>query len=488
MSDKVYLPETISRSPFPNEEYGSSEGAKTETVKQVYAPGLVNAQSLPKPQYSSEVISSSLNTLSRNILGQYTFSSLGAIAIGKYSSGVTGDIKISPSGIVGRNSSGVTTFAIDGTTGDATFKGTIVAGSVVTGYVEVGGSASDVNSGTTTISGGKITANSISADRIVTDSLVVGTNVGLGTAQTAGQVTTIVGNTITTGYVNALNITALGTVTAGSLAGVNISIGSGDNIFKADSNGIYLGDSTYADASFRVNMEGDVIASSLTLTNASIGSGSSYTGNVIAEAYIGNLNASKITAGTINADRIASGSIVTSKLASNLTLSGYAQVSSQLTVGYAPNTSGNFSLRLGGTYGDRIYFNEGNDKLELDADLTVAGSTYISTGSISFSNGKVLTVSADKSAIVPTSKGFNALYCAESPEVWFFDFAESKDKIDLMFEEVTTGDKHFIKTEGGQYLVFARRDGHEHKRFESKTEEEFIKNERFLRLAKVQRG
>ena len=40
------------------------------------------------------------------------------------------------------------------------------------------------------------------------DSLTVGSNVGLGTAKDAAGVTTIVGNTVTTGYVNALGITS----------------------------------------------------------------------------------------------------------------------------------------------------------------------------------------------------------------------------------------------------------------------------------------
>lgn len=48
----------------------------------------------------------------------------------------------------------------------------------------------------------------LSAAKIVTGSLVVGTNVGIGTAQDSSGVTTIIGNTVTTGYVNALNITA----------------------------------------------------------------------------------------------------------------------------------------------------------------------------------------------------------------------------------------------------------------------------------------
>ena len=52
--------------------------------------------------------------------------------------------------------------------------------------------------------------------------LVVGTNVGLGTAQTSAQVTTIVGNTVTTGYVNALSVLA-GSVAAENITGTTIT-------------------------------------------------------------------------------------------------------------------------------------------------------------------------------------------------------------------------------------------------------------------------
>jgi len=50
------------------------------------------------------------------------------------------------------------------------------------------------------------------------------------------------------------------TATTGTFSG-DVVIGSGDNVFKADSNGIYLGDANFNDAPFRVNMSGEVIAS-----------------------------------------------------------------------------------------------------------------------------------------------------------------------------------------------------------------------------------
>jgi hypothetical protein len=95
-----------------------------------------------------------------------------------------------------------------------------------------------------------------------------------------------------------------------------------------------------------------------------------------------------------------------------------------------------------------------------------------------------LTMDSDKTAIVETSEGYNALYCTESPEVWFMDFCSADKKLDPMFAEVTVAPYHFIKCEDGEYQVWGKRKGHKNKRFESKTEEEFNANERFLRMSK----
>jgi hypothetical protein len=72
------------------------------------------------------------------------------------------------------------------------------------------------------IVGDNILANTIDASKITAGQLVVGTNVGLGTAQTSGNVTTIIGNTVTTGFVNALSITA-GSVDAANITGTTIT-------------------------------------------------------------------------------------------------------------------------------------------------------------------------------------------------------------------------------------------------------------------------
>jgi hypothetical protein len=63
---------------------------------------------------------------------------------------------------------------------------------------------------------------------------------------------------------SALTVVGGGTF-SGALSGGTIQIGSGENVFKADSNGIYLGNETFANAEFRVTPAG-----ALTATNATI--------------------------------------------------------------------------------------------------------------------------------------------------------------------------------------------------------------------------
>jgi hypothetical protein len=142
MTDKIFTPDTVEQAPFPNEGAGASSsgsGVNVDTFSQA---------SFPAHQVASEVISTTLNTQQARILASYRFSVLGAIQIGSYVAGVSGDIKISPAGIVGRNSAGTTTFTIDGTTGSATFLGTVTATAgliggftLATGYMYAGSGA-----------------------------------------------------------------------------------------------------------------------------------------------------------------------------------------------------------------------------------------------------------------------------------------------------------------------------------------------------------
>ena len=95
------------------------------------------------------------DTDSKTILSDFTFGTSGALQIGTYENGVSGDIRISSNGILGRNKDGDTTFSINGTTGDATFGGTLVAASGTFGTVTAG-ILSGVEISGSTITGGTI--------------------------------------------------------------------------------------------------------------------------------------------------------------------------------------------------------------------------------------------------------------------------------------------------------------------------------------------
>jgi len=140
MDDKIYTPEVVEDTPFPNTE-ADAVMADNKGSGDVYAPQAITGKVFPRRVLATETISSALNTKSRKIIAEFTFIEMGAIQVGKYENGVSGDMRLSPNGIVGRNKDGDTTFGLDATTGDATFKGEIKSGSLVTGLVVVGDNA-----------------------------------------------------------------------------------------------------------------------------------------------------------------------------------------------------------------------------------------------------------------------------------------------------------------------------------------------------------
>lgn len=136
---KTYEPEVITTYSFPDVAEEEQEPSTNYEGKAVASPARNVSQQFPVRNVARETIGEALNTKTRQILGSFTFGQVGAIAIGVYENGVSGDVRITPSGITARDINGATTFSIDGTTGDAVFKGTVYAGSLVTGSVTVQG-------------------------------------------------------------------------------------------------------------------------------------------------------------------------------------------------------------------------------------------------------------------------------------------------------------------------------------------------------------
>jgi len=121
-------------------------------------------------QVITDLINTKLNTQTKQILSGFTFGVSGAIQIGTYVNGTSGDIRISPNGIVGRDSAGNNTFAIDGTTGNATFAGSITGSTITGSTLQTGTSGKNVD-----ITQGRISQRQDTTEIVYTD---VGTNGG----------------------------------------------------------------------------------------------------------------------------------------------------------------------------------------------------------------------------------------------------------------------------------------------------------------------
>lgn len=223
--EKILYPEEYPPIPLP--EVGGEGGVgKTGNMSPggVLSPPQIPDQPMQIPNVSYELINATLNTQTQQILGTYTFGQLGAIRIGNYVSGTSGDINISPDGIVGRNSAGTTTFSISGTTGSATFLGEVLAGSVISTSISANQITGQiVNAQIATIEWAKITSVS------VTNADIVSINA---TKITAGDIATarMSANVLDALQINVTELSAItadiGTITAGTIDGVIITGGT----------------------------------------------------------------------------------------------------------------------------------------------------------------------------------------------------------------------------------------------------------------------
>lgn len=141
--EKVYTPEVIQENPLPGGNVLTSFDATDQSTNvnasgAPIAPASIKEQLVPTKRIATELLSSNLNTKSRKILGEFQFTPSGAIKIGNYQEGVSGEILISPNGIVTKDTHGNVTIGLDGLLGSAVFAGEIQAGSLISGAVAVG--------------------------------------------------------------------------------------------------------------------------------------------------------------------------------------------------------------------------------------------------------------------------------------------------------------------------------------------------------------
>ena len=135
--NKVFEPEVITESPYPNEVASSVPTNEQSSATGTFTSQTIKETKLPQKKISHELISTAMNTKSRKVLEEFTLQQSGGFKIGNYQEGTSGEVSITPNGIVAKNSSGINTIVIDGSTGDAIFAGEIRSGSTVTGSVEI---------------------------------------------------------------------------------------------------------------------------------------------------------------------------------------------------------------------------------------------------------------------------------------------------------------------------------------------------------------
>ena len=134
--EKIYTPEVIEETPFPDEPT-ILDTQNQPSIGGNFAPTVSKEKTFPKKKIAVELLSTALNTRSRKILQEFKLEQSGGLQIGNFKEGISGDMRLTPNGQTARNKSGITTFAIDGDTGDAIFAGELKSGSIVTGTVEI---------------------------------------------------------------------------------------------------------------------------------------------------------------------------------------------------------------------------------------------------------------------------------------------------------------------------------------------------------------
>lgn len=138
---KVYTPQVVEETPFPQEgivDFGTSQPSSGKGQATSYGPTTTADQTFPTKRIAVELLSSALNTRTKRILQEFQFTQTGALQIGVFETGISGDLRISPNGIVGRDATGFETIAIDATTGDVVITGTFRSRSIISGDIAVG--------------------------------------------------------------------------------------------------------------------------------------------------------------------------------------------------------------------------------------------------------------------------------------------------------------------------------------------------------------
>ena len=446
----------------------------------VYFPKKITPEELPSLVIANELNSLSLNTQLNQILGSYTFGQLGAIQIGKYLAGVSGDLKITPSGIVARNNLNVTTFSLNGDTGDAYFAGTLAAGIVQTSMLAF----------TPTDSSNVVATINASSEGIEISAAKI--SISGSTSFSAGYNPTDKLNHTGGGYKTASSGPRV-LIFPDSSTGIQAIDDGGTDVFKVIVGGSDVGDVIIGNYSGNNGIKYDKSAGETTFKGTVIISHSDNSVNSKLR-FEGNSRIWEDSGNDMGLNAIG-GEFIIYTNSGQRAYFGENNINLYTTTTYIKNINMGFDGQSEGTISNLDRLMGYNDlRIIGNGDVTIKRDSSDNNGvRIEWGTGKIHSYSStmdlggtDKTAIVPTKDGYKSLYCAESPEVWFFDFCANtlKESIDPLFLEVTEGPYKFIQLIDGSYQIWGKRKGHAHKRFESKTALQFKRNEEFLQLSK----
>lgn len=300
--------------------------------------------------------------------------------------------------------------------GSGTFSGNLsAAGGTFTGTLSA---ASGTFSGSITATGGTIGGIVISGsglqntigtwDLASSGILRLGSNPyiyispSLGIYDSAGTFTLSISGTSTiSGWSIGSSAITKGSTTISS-SGTNgfIQIGSGTSFFKASSDGIQLGNETFASAPFRVTPAGALTATSATITGTINATGGTFSGNITASGTIsgGTLSGATITGSTIQTG--TSGRIIQI----NSTSAGTNPNAIVFTNDAGTPVSYIVPMVIGGTqYGILMHYGSTADSTGGSNPQIYLGSANVSISASDFNSSGLISVDKDLGVTLQTS-------------------------------------------------------------------------------------
>jgi hypothetical protein len=242
--------ETVLYTPQQLQDINKTEGTKLNTA--------INDAG----QVITDLINTKLNTQTKQILDGFKLTPSGALNISGTQTALTANAVVGATSITVSNTTNFPSSGVLYLQGNTNWMRITYTGKTVTTFTGIPASGA-----------GSITEAADLGKQVIGGPGIIITPKGLVAINSSGAETILLkgetGDATFAGTLSAVTGT-LGTITAGSLSGINITIGSGNEVFKVDQSGIYLGNATFGSAPFRVDMEGRMIVDRLLFNRKAI--------------------------------------------------------------------------------------------------------------------------------------------------------------------------------------------------------------------------